>query len=137
MSCCLIICFFVFFFSSRRRHTICALVTGVQTCALPIYPAALEQHALKIVEQMKGLKEIRAPRIEGDIPRPEIIITPRLDLAADIGVTPAALRPTIRIATLGVNAQNAARLSRSDRKITSRVLLSEAPLRNTAHLEQT
>src|SRR3546814_2160070 len=28
--CCII------FFSSRRRHTICALVTGVQTCALPI-----------------------------------------------------------------------------------------------------
>src|SRR3546814_4930235 len=28
--------FYVFFFSSRRRHTICALVTGVQTCALPI-----------------------------------------------------------------------------------------------------
>src|SRR3546814_9644104 len=26
----------VFFFSSRRRHTKCALVTGVQTCALPI-----------------------------------------------------------------------------------------------------
>src|SRR3546814_2600911 len=32
-----------FFFSSRRRHTICALVTGVQTCALPIcfMPAGL------------------------------------------------------------------------------------------------
>src|SRR3546814_1696698 len=29
----------LFFFSSRRRHTRCALVTGVQTCALPIYPA--------------------------------------------------------------------------------------------------
>src|SRR3546814_14314820 len=28
-----------FFFSSRRRHTRCALVTGVQTCALPIYHA--------------------------------------------------------------------------------------------------
>src|SRR3546814_10917447 len=27
----------VFFFSSRRRHTRCALVTGVQTCALPVY----------------------------------------------------------------------------------------------------
>src|SRR3546814_3433569 len=26
-----------FFFSSRRRHTSCALVTGVQTCALPIF----------------------------------------------------------------------------------------------------
>src|SRR3546814_8964624 len=29
---------YVFFFSSRRRHTSCALVTGVQTCALPISP---------------------------------------------------------------------------------------------------
>src|SRR3546814_7165744 len=28
---------YFFFFSSRRRHTRCALVTGVQTCALPIY----------------------------------------------------------------------------------------------------
>src|SRR3546814_2818491 len=28
--------FLIFFFSSRRRHTRCALVTGVQTCALPI-----------------------------------------------------------------------------------------------------
>src|SRR3546814_7461384 len=27
---------YVFFFSNRRRHTRCALVTGVQTCALPI-----------------------------------------------------------------------------------------------------
>src|SRR3546814_9790556 len=32
--------FAVFFFSSRRRHTRCALVTGVQTCALPIYSLA-------------------------------------------------------------------------------------------------
>src|SRR3546814_5703131 len=32
--------YFFFFFSSRRRHTRCALVTGVQTCALPISEAA-------------------------------------------------------------------------------------------------
>src|SRR3546814_10359190 len=32
-------CFVCFFFSSRRRHTRCALVTGVQTCALPISEA--------------------------------------------------------------------------------------------------
>src|SRR3546814_5261519 len=32
-----LLCWFLFlFFSSRRRHTRCALVTGVQTCALPI-----------------------------------------------------------------------------------------------------
>src|SRR3546814_19885709 len=32
--------FYLFFFSSRRRHTRCALVTGVQTCALPICAVA-------------------------------------------------------------------------------------------------
>src|SRR3546814_9406202 len=32
--------FLFFFFSSRSRHTRCALVTGVQTCALPILLAA-------------------------------------------------------------------------------------------------
>src|SRR3546814_15582569 len=34
---CPVCCFVLFFFSSRRRHTRCALVTGVQTCALPIW----------------------------------------------------------------------------------------------------
>src|SRR3546814_6860301 len=33
---CCDFCLYHFFFSSRRRHTRCALVTGVQTCALPI-----------------------------------------------------------------------------------------------------
>src|SRR3546814_3972732 len=39
----------IFFFSSRRRHTSCALVTRVQTCALPISAGPLSQahHALE------------------------------------------------------------------------------------------
>src|SRR3546814_2026954 len=36
LSCLYWYLYFLFFFSSRRRHTRCALVTGVQTCALPI-----------------------------------------------------------------------------------------------------
>src|SRR3546814_10017959 len=40
MRCALVFIFVLFFFfSSRRRHTRCALVTGVQTCALPISDA--------------------------------------------------------------------------------------------------
>src|SRR3546814_3374975 len=31
------LCVYMCYFSSRRRHTRCALVTGVQTCALPIF----------------------------------------------------------------------------------------------------
>src|SRR3546814_91059 len=42
-------CFMCFFFSSRRRHTRCALVTGVQTCALPIFVivyAVVQEHGV-------------------------------------------------------------------------------------------
>src|SRR3546814_5474494 len=42
----------LFFFSSRRRHTRCALVTGVQTCALPIY---LGLHALPWRQSAAGV----------------------------------------------------------------------------------
>src|SRR3546814_4298952 len=38
---------FMFFFSIRRRHTRCALVTGVQTCALPISGALLGGRSMK------------------------------------------------------------------------------------------
>src|SRR3546814_5153916 len=40
--------FFFVFFSSRRRHTRCALVTGVQTCALPIYRGDVEFRAVAV-----------------------------------------------------------------------------------------
>jgi multidrug efflux pump subunit AcrB len=98
-------------------------------------PVALEKHARLIVEQMGGLKELRAPRIEGDIPRPEIIVNPRMDLAAELGVTTAALSQTIRIATLGDIDQNAAKFSLSDRQIPIRVLLSEDSRRSLATIE--
>ncbi len=98
-------------------------------------PVALEKHARLIVSQMEKLKEVRSPRIEGDIPRPEIIVTPRLDLAAELGVTTAALSQTIRIATLGDIDQNAAKFSLSDRQIPIRVLLSEDSRRSLATIE--
>src|SRR3546814_15255846 len=45
-----------FFFSSRRRHTRCALVTGVQTCALPI----LMRKLLPELARRQGVAEIEA-----------------------------------------------------------------------------
>ncbi len=98
-------------------------------------PVALEKHARLIVSQMEKLKELRGSRIEGDIPRPEIIVTPRLDLAAELGVTTSALSQTIRIATLGDIDQNAAKFSLSDRQIPIRVLLSEDSRRSLATIE--
>src|SRR3546814_19046252 len=47
----------LFFFSSRRRHTRCALVTGVQTCALPILKpyGGFEHNAqsLRVVDELE------------------------------------------------------------------------------------
>src|SRR3546814_1568600 len=45
-------CSVCFFFSSRRRHTRCALVTGVQTCALPISADELLPAALELAQQI-------------------------------------------------------------------------------------
>ena len=88
-------------------------------------PVLLEQTAATLVEQMKGIDLLVAPRISADINRPEIIITPREDLAAELGVTTIALSQTIRIATMGEIEQNAAKFSLSDRQIPIRVKLSK------------
>src|SRR3546814_5857934 len=50
----------VFFFSSRRRHTRCALVTGVQTCALPIWREG------EIEKQQRQQERDRAPAQPGE-----------------------------------------------------------------------
>src|SRR3546814_14605819 len=77
------VCFvvFYFFFSSRRRHTRCALVTGVQTCALPIclliadelydlraevdeLRAEAERHIAELETRLAGRLEALAVRLE-------------------------------------------------------------------------
>ncbi len=87
-------------------------------------PDLLNETATTLVEQMKGINAIVAPRISADINRPEIIIEPREEIAAELGVTTIALSQTIRIATLGEIEQNAAKFSLSDRQIPIRVKLS-------------
>src|SRR3546814_19148305 len=47
------------FFSSRRRHTRCALVTGVQTCALPILSAIARQRLRAMYETSDGFEIAR------------------------------------------------------------------------------
>jgi multidrug efflux pump subunit AcrB len=98
-------------------------------------PVLLNSTALTVIEEMKQLTGIRAPRIEGDLPRPEITIKPRLDLAADLGVTTQALSQTIRIATLGDIDQNAAKFSLSDRQIPIRVMLDENSRRTLSTIQ--
>jgi multidrug efflux pump subunit AcrB len=88
-------------------------------------PKLLQATAEKIVTEMATLPTLVAPRIAGNLQRPEIVIKPRLDLAANLGVTTQALSSAIRIATLGDIDQNSARFSLSDRQIPIRVALDQ------------
>ncbi|TKD51975.1 efflux RND transporter permease subunit [Sphingomonas baiyangensis] len=88
-------------------------------------PELLNTTANTLMEEMARLPMVVAPRVSGDLQRPEITIRPRTDLAASLGVTTQALSSAIRIATLGDIDQNSARFSLNDRQIPIRVALSE------------
>ncbi|MCC6941980.1 MAG: efflux RND transporter permease subunit [Novosphingobium sp.] len=98
-------------------------------------PDALQKTAQTLVEQMSALPLVVAPRISADLRRPEVIIKPRLNLAADLGVTTQALSQVIRIATQGEIDQNSAKFSLSDRQVPIRVKLPVASRRDLSTLE--
>jgi multidrug efflux pump subunit AcrB len=98
-------------------------------------PAKLQSAALTLVEQMRQRPELRAPRIAGDLRRPEITIRPRLNLMADLGVTTAAMSQAIRVATQGEIDQASARFSLSDRQVPIRVVLDESSRRTLSTIE--
>src|SRR3546814_19743277 len=70
----------MFFFSSRRRHTRCALVTGVQTCALPISSA----------EQLTSCSACTNGRMLwiGELPQNSHPIVPRRLVGVAVSFTP-------------------------------------------------
>jgi len=98
-------------------------------------PKQLEETATKLAEQMKAIPDVVAPRVNADMQRPELIIKPRLDLAAQLGVTTASLSQTIRIATLGDIDQNSAKFSLSDRQVPIRVMLPETSRRDLSTIQ--
>ncbi len=98
-------------------------------------PAELTLVANRIAKEMESIPGLVAPRVGSNLAQPEITIKPHFDLAADLGVTTAALSQTIRIATLGEIEQNSAKFSLSDRQVPITVSLSENARRDIATLE--
>src|SRR3546814_4313506 len=74
--------FFIFFFSSRRRHTRCALVTGVQTCALPI--STFRRPCCRLIDMTRlGCSRYSPAMSSTALPAP-----------ASAGASPQATRPS-------------------------------------------
>src|SRR3546814_991756 len=98
---------FLVFFSSRRRHTRCALVTGVQTCARPISPAVevalcghatlasghalMEGDSVRFLTRKAGILEVRriGPGYELDLPAWESVPKALPDIVAGMRQEPA------------------------------------------------
>lgn len=98
-------------------------------------PDLLNRTAQTLVEQMQGVQGVVAPRIAADLQRPELLIIPRLDLAAQLGVTTSALSQAIRIATMGEIDQNAAKFSLSDRQVPIRVVFDKNARQDISTIE--
>src|SRR3546814_3917536 len=88
-----------FFFSSRRRHTRCALVTGVQTCALPISDPEMAQTLANGLADtfVKDIQEFEPGVTEGTVPRLPAYVFERAEL-------PEVPVPTNRIRTVALAA---------------------------------
>jgi hydrophobe/amphiphile efflux-1 (HAE1) family protein len=98
-------------------------------------PALVEIAGHKVLDEMRAMPELQDARINGDLPRPEIVVHPRLDIAAQLGVSVQNISQTIRIATLGDLPQNGAKFSLTDRQIPIRVSLPESARHDLTTLE--
>jgi multidrug efflux pump subunit AcrB len=81
--------------------------------------------AQALVAQMNALPEIVGASSQASLVRPEIQITPKAELAAEMGVTSAALASTVRIATIGDSGGNVAKFNTGDRQIPIIVRLEQ------------
>ncbi len=98
-------------------------------------PEAVERTAREAITEMRTLRELRDPRIDGEMARPELVVHPHLDVAAQLGVTAESISETVRLATLGDLPQNEAKFSLPDRQIPIRVSLVESARRDLATIE--
>src|SRR3546814_8862583 len=91
----------LFFFSSRRRHTRCALVTGVQTCALPIFLGNLEKVAGQVADpESKASEQPAYVDPKNRSIKPELLVV--VGLCTHLGCAPS-FRPEVAAADLGAD----------------------------------
>lgn len=87
--------------------------------------AAASQAAITLAAQINGLSLVENASATASLVRPEIQITPRPELAAELGVTAVALANTIRIATIGDSGENVAKFNAGEQQVPIIVRVAE------------
>ncbi|MDB5481842.1 MAG: efflux transporter permease subunit [Caulobacteraceae bacterium] len=98
---------------------------GVQVILTSESGDGLDAAALALERQMRGVPGIADPRLATPPSAPELVVRPRPDEAARLGVSAVALAAATRIATLGEIDANVAKLDEGERRIPIRVRLPE------------
>jgi len=94
----------------------------------------VRQAALRLADAMKKRPELRNVTTTAALPRPEIQILPKGDLAAELGVTANLLASTLRVATIGDVNANLAKFNSGDEQIPIRVRLRESARKDLTNL---
>jgi hydrophobic/amphiphilic exporter-1 (mainly G- bacteria), HAE1 family len=95
----------------------------------------LDAAALELQRQMAGLHALADPRPATEPPAPEVIIRPRPDDAARLGVSADTIASVARVATVGDIDANVAKLDIGDRRIPIRVRLAQSARSNLPMLK--
>ena len=102
--------------------------------------AALDEAVARLEARMRKVDGYLNVATAGALSRPELRVTPKLEQAASLGVTPEAISQAIRIATIGDIGANLAKFNAGDRLVPIRVQLDEqarTDIRNLAALRVT
>jgi hydrophobe/amphiphile efflux-1 (HAE1) family protein len=102
--------------------------------------AALDEAVARIESRMRKIDGYLNVATSGSLSRPELRVTPKLEEAASLGVTPEAISEAVRVATIGDVGANLAKFNAGDRLVPIRVQLDEAArtdIRNVAALRVT
>ena len=106
------------FLKDNGQRVISLIVAGTDT-------KLINDTANQLASEMRSISFIENPISTAELDRPELRITPKPQLAADLGVSTEALSETIRVATLGDVDANLAKFDAGDRLIPIRVELEE------------
>ena len=110
------------------------VVTGRDGAAVSKAAAAITSEA-KRVASPKGQPYLANVVSTAELDRPELIVEPRSDLAADLGISTDQISEAVRIATIGDVSANLARIDLANRQIPIRVQLDEKARSERAMLE--
>jgi multidrug efflux pump subunit AcrB len=122
------------FLKDNGQRGFALVVTGRDSAAINKTAAEITSQAKRVVDK-NGQPMLVNVVSTAELDRPELRVTPKTDVAAELGITTDQISEAVRIATIGDVGANLAKLSLDDRQVPIRVLLDEKARANLQTLE--